>query len=50
MCIKVDVFSHKHVKTEIKETVDSFYNLIQWNTLVTHEIRVIKLLKSFNML
>ena len=37
-------------KQEIKKTVSSFCDLMQQNTLITHEIHVIMLLKSFNML
>ena len=30
--------------------VGSFCDLTQWNTLVTHEAHVIKIIKSFDML
>ena len=38
------------LKQDIKETVGSFCDLMQQNTLITHETHVIKLLASFNML
>ena len=37
-------------KQDIKKTIGSFNDLMQRNTLVTHEMHVIKLFKSFNML
>ena len=50
MHIKSDVFSHKHKRQDIKKTIGFFCDLTQQNTLVTYEMHVIILLKSFNML
>ena len=37
-------------KQDIKKTIGSFSGLTQQNTLITHKMHVIKLLKGFNML
>ena len=56
-CMAIPVYASKVMrsatstwKQDIKKPLGSFYDLMQWNTLVTYKKHVIILLKSFNTL